>query len=84
MADRVEARCVALADAEWALFNGELDDVLSHARRASEIARRFTRRDLDVLGVATQGRVLIARGDARDGLGSESAPKCAATVHRTR
>ncbi|MGH3679113.1 MAG: hypothetical protein ACRDT2_02335 [Natronosporangium sp.] len=39
------------------------------ARRASEIARRFTDRDLDVLGVATQGRVLIARGDARDGLG---------------
>lgn len=66
--DHVEAAYVALADADWALFNGQFDDALGHARLTTEAAHQHGDRDLEGLGLATQGRILIARGDVADGL----------------
>ncbi|MFW6090909.1 MAG: LuxR C-terminal-related transcriptional regulator [Actinomycetota bacterium] len=64
----VEHGYVAMADADWALYNGELDEAVGHARRASELGRHFGDLDIETLGLATQGRVLVARGDVAEGL----------------
>jgi ATP/maltotriose-dependent transcriptional regulator MalT len=66
--DNVEASYVALADADWALYNGQLDDAHAHAVRASDAGHRHGDHDLEALGLATQGRILIERGDVADGL----------------
>jgi DNA-binding CsgD family transcriptional regulator len=66
--DEIESHYVALADADWALYNGRLDDALARARQADDAGRQFDDRDLEALGVATQGRVLVARGDVSEGV----------------
>jgi DNA-binding CsgD family transcriptional regulator len=67
--DQVQAGYVALADAEWALYNGEPDHALTYALHASEVGQRLGDRDLAVLGLATQGRALVSRGDVPEGIG---------------
>jgi DNA-binding CsgD family transcriptional regulator len=66
--DQVEVGYVALADAEWATYQGELDRALEYAVQATEAGRRFAERDLEGLGLASQGRVLVTRGDITAGL----------------
>jgi ATP/maltotriose-dependent transcriptional regulator MalT len=66
--DHVEASYVALADADWALYNGRLDDAQRLARLATDAGHQHGDRDLEALGLATQGRILIARDDVADGL----------------
>nr|WP_246220944.1 LuxR family transcriptional regulator [Phytoactinopolyspora mesophila] len=66
--DLIEGRYVALADADWALYNGNLDDALTSARRAGDAGRQFNEGDLEALGLATQGRILTVRGDVAAGL----------------
>lgn len=66
--DQVEAGYIAHAEADWALYNGRLDDALSHARRATDTGHRHGDRDLEALGLATQGRILIAGANVVDGL----------------
>ncbi|HEU4540501.1 MAG TPA: LuxR C-terminal-related transcriptional regulator [Jiangellaceae bacterium] len=66
--DQVETGYVALADADWATYHEDLDRALEYAMQATEAGRRFADPDLEGLGLATQGRILIARGDVPDGL----------------
>jgi ATP/maltotriose-dependent transcriptional regulator MalT len=66
--DLIEGRYVALADADWALYNGRLNDALTSARRASDAGRQFDDSDLEALGLATQGRILTVDGDVAAGL----------------
>ncbi len=66
--DQVEAGYVALADAEWATYHRELDRAFEYAVQATEAGRRFSEHDLEGLGLASQGRILVARGDVRAGL----------------
>lgn len=68
ISDQVESGYVALADADWANYNGSLDRALEHAVRATETGHHFGDRDLEGLGLATQGRVLVTRGDIAAGL----------------
>jgi DNA-binding NarL/FixJ family response regulator len=66
--DRIEAGYVALGEAQWARYQGQLDDALDHARRATESGRQHSDRDLEALGLATQGRVFIAGARVVDGM----------------
>lgn len=66
--DQIELGYVAVAQADWKLYNGALDEALDHARRATGAGRAFGDRDLEAFGLAAQGRVLITRGDVLDGL----------------
>lgn len=68
LADGVETGYVALADADWALYDGRPDEAVSHARRASDTGAAHGDRDLEALGLAVQGRAHVARGDAAEGL----------------
>jgi DNA-binding NarL/FixJ family response regulator len=64
----VESGYVALADAEWAAYQEDPDRALECAVQATETGRRFADPDLEGLGLATQGGLLIARGDVPAGL----------------
>ncbi|HEX6338040.1 MAG TPA: LuxR C-terminal-related transcriptional regulator [Jiangellaceae bacterium] len=66
--EQVEPGYVALAEADWANYNGSLDRALEHAVLATETGHRFGDRDLEGLGLATQGRLLVTRGDIAAGL----------------
>jgi DNA-binding CsgD family transcriptional regulator len=66
--DAVERGYVALGDADWRLFHGEVEDALASARTATESGRRDRDGDLEALGLAAEGRVLAARGDVPAGL----------------
>jgi DNA-binding NarL/FixJ family response regulator len=66
--DQVESGYVALADSEWAAYQDDLDRALECAVKATETGQRFADPDLEGLGLATQGRILITRGDAPAGL----------------
>jgi DNA-binding NarL/FixJ family response regulator len=65
---QVERGYVALADADWAAFQDDLDRALACAVQATETGQRFADPDLEGLGLATQGRILITRGDVPTGL----------------
>lgn len=67
--DQVEPGYVALAEADWTLYQEELDSAVEHARRARDTGRRLGDRDLETLGMANLGRMLITRGDTTQGLG---------------
>ena len=58
---------VAFIDADMAHIAGELDDALSHARRATETGRRFRDPDLVAMGIEMEGAVLITRGEIEAG-----------------
>jgi ATP/maltotriose-dependent transcriptional regulator MalT len=58
---------VAFIDADMAHSAGELDDALSHARRATETGRRFRDSDLVAMGIEMEGAVLITRGEIEAG-----------------
>jgi ATP/maltotriose-dependent transcriptional regulator MalT len=66
--EHVAAAYVALADADWALYNGRLDEAHDHARRATDAGHHHRDRDLEALGLATRGRILIAGNHVVDGL----------------
>jgi DNA-binding CsgD family transcriptional regulator len=66
--DAVERGYVALGDADWRLFHGELEDALTSARTATASGRRCHDGDLEALGLAAEGRVLVATGDVPAGL----------------
>jgi DNA-binding NarL/FixJ family response regulator len=67
--DQVEPGYVALSEADWARYQEELDSAVEHAKRARDTGRRLDDRDLETLGMASLGRMLIARGDTIQGLG---------------
>jgi DNA-binding NarL/FixJ family response regulator len=68
LSGQVESGYVALADADWMLYRGDMEGALGSARVATQAGRHFADRDLEALGAAVEGRVLIARGDVPDGL----------------
>jgi ATP/maltotriose-dependent transcriptional regulator MalT len=58
---------VAFADADLAHGAGELDDALSHVRRATEIGRRFDDPNLVAMGIQMEGAVLMTQGKVEEG-----------------
>ncbi len=68
LGDDVVTGDVALAESEWALYRGRLDEALERVERAVELARQHGERDLEALGLATQGRVLVAAQDPATGV----------------
>lgn len=66
--DQVEPGYIALAEADWALYHDENDRAVEQAQSALDTGRSFGDRDLEALGLATLGRMSIARGDIADGL----------------
>lgn len=59
---------VAVGETDWALHTGNLDEALSHARRAVAAGERHEDRELATLGRATEGRVLVERGEIPEGM----------------
>jgi DNA-binding NarL/FixJ family response regulator len=67
--DSAGAGYVALADADWVRYQGELRDAMARADRAIELGRRHNDPDLVALGQATKGRILVDGGKITDGVG---------------
>jgi DNA-binding NarL/FixJ family response regulator len=66
--DGAEAGHVALAEAVWCLYRGQVEDALEHGERAVGLARRHGDRDLEALTLATQGRMRVAAHDVAGAL----------------
>lgn len=58
---------LAFAEAELALFRGELDEAERSALEATALGQRFEDPNVLAMGLQVQGRVLIARGEVEDG-----------------
>ena len=65
---QVEPGYVALAEADWAIYHSRLDEAVDHTQRAVDAGRQFIDRDLEAMGLAFQGRMLIAREDVTEGM----------------
>lgn len=66
--DAVLSGYVALAEADWALYAGDLETALAQVRRATDTAREHADLALEALGLATEGRIQVTRGEVADGL----------------
>lgn len=67
--DSAGAGYVALAEADWARYEGKHEDALAHSDRAIELGQRHGDPDLVALGQATKGRVLVDGGHITGGVG---------------
>ena len=67
-ASAVEAGFVAVADADCAAAEGNLDAAADHAHRALEIGRDADNADLAAMALQTRGRMLVALGQPREGM----------------
>ena len=65
---QVEPGYVALSEADWAHFESRFDDAANDTQRAIDTARQFADGDLEAMGLASQGRMLIAGQHVADGL----------------
>lgn len=68
LGDTVEEGYVAVAEADWALYRGELEEAGENARRATDVGRRHADHDLTALAGATEGRILVDGGQISEGL----------------
>ncbi len=66
--DGVEQGFLSTAQARIELTKGDLDDAMTHARRATEIGQRNGHRDLIAMGIHLEGLVLIATGRVPEGM----------------
>ncbi len=64
----VEAGFVAVADADCAAAEGNLDAAADHAHRALEVARAAGDPDLTAMALQARGRMLVACGQPREGM----------------
>ncbi len=64
----VEYGALALREAEAAHGDGRLDEAEALARRTIDLGRRLSSTDLEAEALQTLARVLIERGEVRDGL----------------
>jgi ATP/maltotriose-dependent transcriptional regulator MalT len=66
----VAAGFVAVAEADHAQHQGDLEGALAHAERAVEIGRTHEHRNLVAMALQARGRVLVAAGRIGDGMAS--------------
>jgi ATP/maltotriose-dependent transcriptional regulator MalT len=70
MSEEAEHGFVALADAELALNRGALEEAEASVRTAIEVGDRHAAQGIVALGLALQGRILIAQGRHDEGCAS--------------
>ena len=66
--ESIEHGYLAVHGAMSAMMTGSIDDVIARAEDARSLAKRFESRDLEAMALVVQGRALVLKGDATQGL----------------
>ena len=66
--ESIEHGYLAVHGAMSAMMTGSIDDVIARAEDARSLAQRFESRDLEAMALVVQGRALVLKGDATQGL----------------
>ena len=66
--ESIEHGYLAVHGAMSAMMTGNIDDVIARAEDARSLAKRFESRDLEAMALVVQGRALVLKGDATQGL----------------
>ena len=66
--ESIEHGYLAVHGAMNAMMTGNIDDVIARAEDARSLAKRFESRDLEAMALVVQGRALVLKGNATQGL----------------
>ena len=68
LGESIEHGYLAVSEAMNAVMAGDIEEAIGRAEHARALAKRFESRDLEAMGLVIQGRALVLKGEATEGL----------------